>query len=100
MEAELWGAVLRGGVGTLALLVLIIWIGKNGKVWVWARELHAVEKERVTDQANHQAEIARMERQHTVLVKERDEWRNVALDTLGVAEKITRSRDRDDHANR
>lgn len=96
MEGELWAAVLRGGVGTLALLVLIIWIGKGGKVWVWARELYACEKERIADQANHAAEVARMERQNETLTRERDDWQKIALDALGVAERVTRTRDEHD----
>lgn len=89
MEGELWAAVVRGGVATASLMALIIWIGKNGNVWVWARELHAAEKERLKDQKEHQAELVRMERTCDAHLKERDEWRDIALDSLGVAERVT-----------
>lgn len=90
MEGELWAAVIRGGVATASLMALIIWIGKNGNVWVWSRELHAAEKERIKDQAEHKAEILRMEKSCVQHLRERDEWRDIALDALGVAERVTR----------
>lgn len=45
METQLINEVLRGGIGVVALLILIMWMGKNS-VWVWARELEAMRKER------------------------------------------------------
>lgn len=92
MEGQLWSGVIQGGVSTAALMALIIWLGKDGKVWVWARELHACEKAREQDKVSHTEELVRVEAAARQDREERMQWQGVALDALGVAEQVSQIR--------
>jgi hypothetical protein len=67
VETELIQEILRGGAGVIAALLLFVWWLKT-ETLVWGK----AHRERVD-----------------ALTTDRDEWQSIALDALGVAERIS-----------
>lgn len=77
IESDLVRVILQGGVSVIALLLLLVYWLKNGTL-VWGEQ--------------HRAELARERERFAARDAEADEWQNIALDVLGVAERITASK--------
>lgn len=68
--------IIGGGTaGLIAFLVLVLVLGSRG-TWVWGRD--------------HEKEVAGLQSQLDKVSKERDEWKELALGTTDLLERIPR----------